>query len=532
VISLESWQTIRHLASLGKSQRFIAETLGISRDAVARAIKQEEHADYQREPSVQQMLGGFQPVVEQGLARGLSGKRLFDAVRQSGYSGSQATFYRWLAGVQQERATSNGACRFETGPAEQAQFDWSPYLLEIGGSIQRVIIYSVILGYSRRIHFYPSLSEKQDSVIEGLEVGLRHFGGSCRFVLIDNAKAMVLQHRHRQLVWNPCFLAFCGHYRVQPIASTPVHPQTKGKVENPFRHLESGLLTGASWRDWRHLGEDLQDYELRREQRVHGTTRQTPAQRFEQERESLVALPARPFLGCLQNVRQLNNDGLFSFRGTRYCVPASPGLRDVRVRTRQGRELLVFDAAGKEIICHTIAPDHSPPVIVPECYEHLKARRRLSLATQMTLIRHRFPESPIVEEFLSCLLERHAHHPEDTLSGVLQLLEAVPDGSALSVLAEAVSLRLPDPATLSQLLARPPRELASTGIALAPIPLNRPLARSCVETLPALDVERPLSDYAALLPTTESIEMSAKSTPVNTSDPERTIPHDTENDRQ
>jgi hypothetical protein len=340
-------------------------------------------------------------------------------------------------------------------------------------------------------------------------------------------------------VWNPCFLAFCGHYRVQPIASTPVHPQTKGKVENPFRHLETGLLTGSSWRDWHHLGEDLQEYEHQREQRVHGTTRQTPVQRFEQEREDLLTLPARPFLGCLQNVRQLNNDGLFSFRGTRCCVPASAGLRDVRVRTRQGRELLVFDAHGKEIICHTIAPDHSPPVIVPECYEHLKARRRLSLATQMTLIRQRFPGTAIVEEFLSSLLERHAHHPEDALSGVLQLLEAVPDDIALSVLAEAVSLRLPDPATIAQLLARPRHNVVSVGIAPPPTPLNRPLARSCdtttrrvcVEPLPALDVERPLSEYAALLPPTESIreesiEMTAKSTPVNTSDLERTIRHD------
>jgi transposase len=141
VISLESWQTIRHLAALGKSERFISKTLGISRDAVVRAIKQTEHSDYQREPSVHEMLGGFQPVVEQGLARGLSGKRLFDAVRQSGYSGSQATFYRWLSAIKrerQERIGSEGACRFETGPAEQAQFDWSPYQLEIGGSIQRL----------------------------------------------------------------------------------------------------------------------------------------------------------------------------------------------------------------------------------------------------------------------------------------------------------------------------------------------------------------------------------------------------------
>jgi transposase len=513
VISLETWQTVRHLASLGKSQRFIAQTLGISREAVARAIKQEEHSEYQRQATVQQKLEDFRPVVEQGLARGLTGQRLLAAVSQSGYSGSPATFYRWLASIQKQRESANAACRFETGPAEQAQFDWSPYLLEVGGVLVRVIVYSVVLGYSRRIHFYPSLSEKQDSVIEGLEVGLRHFGGACRFVLIDNAKAMVLKHRHRQLVWNPCFLAFCGHYRIQPIASTPVHPQTKGKVENPFHHLEAGLFTGSVFRDWQHLGEAIQAYEHQREQRVHQTTKQTPTQRFESERALLLPLPTRPFLGCLQHLRQLNNDGLFSFLGNRYCVPANPGQKEVRVRTRQGRELLVFDASGKQLICHSLAPAGSPPVIVPECYKHLRARRRLSLSTQMTLLRQRFPGSAVVEEFLACLLVRHTHHPEEPLSGVLQLLEAVADEVALGVLAEAVSLRLPDPATLAQLLARPKTHGSATAqqTATVPVPLNQPV--------PALDVERPLSAYAACLPPDAAPPQKTQSDPKKESFP-------------
>jgi transposase len=490
VISLETWQTVRHLVSIGKSQRFIARTLGISRDAVARALKQEEHSQYQREPTVQQTLEAFRPVVEQGLARGLSGQRLLAAVRQSGYVGSTATFYRWLADVQKERASAQATCRFETGPAEQAQFDWSPYLLQIGGECVRVVVYALVLGYSRRIHFYPSRCERQDSVLEGLEVGLRHFGGSCRFVLIDNAKTMVLSHRHRQLVWNPCFLAFCGHYRIQPIAATPVHPQTKGKIENPFHHLETGLLQGGAWRDWAHLGEQIQAYEQAREERVHHTTRQPPAQRFEQERATLLTLPARPFVGCLQHARQLNNDGLFSFRGVRYCVPATKGVREVRVRTKQGRELLVYDASANLLICHTLRPAGSPPVLLPECYQHLKARRRLSLATSMALLRQRFSGSEVVESFLTCLLARHTHHPEDPLSGVVQLLEGVPDEVALLALSEAVNLQRADPATVGALLA--PKMAGTPPQSPDPAPLSG--------LVPALDVERPLSVYGACLP--------------------------------
>ncbi len=149
MISLESWQIARHLAKLGKSQRDIAETLGISRDAVARAIKQEEYSPYDRQPTAQKELEAFQTEVEQGLRRGLNGKRLLGCVRISGYQGSAATFYRWLAQLQKEQATLHTSSRFETGPAEQAQFDWSPYTLQIGDGAARIIVYSLALGYSQ-----------------------------------------------------------------------------------------------------------------------------------------------------------------------------------------------------------------------------------------------------------------------------------------------------------------------------------------------------------------------------------------------
>jgi transposase len=176
VINLETWQTIRHLASIGKSHRFIARTLGITRKAVAKAIEEECSPAYERNALVKEALAPFQPEVEKGLSRGVPGERLYAAVRQSGYTGSRSTFYRWLAGVRAEYAAGRSACRFETGPADQSEFDWSPYLLDIGGIQTGVIVYSQVLGYSRRPHWYPSLSVRQDSVQEAIEEGWRHFG--------------------------------------------------------------------------------------------------------------------------------------------------------------------------------------------------------------------------------------------------------------------------------------------------------------------------------------------------------------------
>src|SRR5207237_7468945 len=131
--------------------------------------------------------------------------------------------------------------------------------------------------FSRRVHWFPSLAVDQEAVTEGLEVGLRHFGGACRFLLVDNAKVFLTAHRGADVRWNAAFLRFAGHYRFAPIAGGVRHPQGKGKVENPFGHLEELCLRGRAWRDWDHFQAELTAFEQRWEQRVHGTTKVPPA---------------------------------------------------------------------------------------------------------------------------------------------------------------------------------------------------------------------------------------------------------------
>jgi transposase len=497
VITLEDWQTIRHLAAAGHSQRAIARIVKRSRKAVAHALKDDSPPVYEREPFRKVALEGFRAVVEQGLEAGLCGSRMLCSLRGSGYGGSDATFYRWLAQVRKERSAEQGSCRFETGPGEQAQFDWSPYTLRIGGSQLRVLVYALLLGYSRRVHWYPSLSEKQDSVLEAIEAGWRHFGGACRYLLTDNAKSMVLRHRRSEVRWNSQFLALCGHYRVQPIAATPGHPQTKGKVENPFRVLENRFLKGSEWRDFDHLTEDLARFEAQWEQREHQTTRVAPSARFEEERPRLLALPREPFLGCLHHLREVSLDGLFSFDGTRYCVPVHLGLTQVRVRSRQGREIVVYHPKGEEVIRHPLMPRGSAPQLRPECYENCQRRRRACLLGLLAEFRRRFEAAAVAELYLRRLLSRHPNHPEDALGRVLALLETVPDAVALMAIADAIEYNLLDPKYLPDFLSRYLRPAQAIGAA-CPQPPYQP---SASQPLPALDVERTLDGFAALLPT-------------------------------
>jgi transposase len=526
VITVQTWHTIRGLAAQGCSHRFIARTLGVSRKTVRRALRGDAPATYGRKPVVQESLQAFRPDAQAGIRRGKAGLVLLEEARQAGYAGSDATFYRWLGQVRAATRRGDASVRFETGPAEQSQFDWSPYTVSLGAQLLDVIVFAHVLGYSRRIHFTPSLAADQESILDALEEGWRHFGGACGQLVIDNAKSMVLRHRRSHVEWNACFLALCGAYRVTPIAATPGHAQTKGKVENPFRVLETRLIKGGQWRDWEHFAADLAAYEAQREERTHSTTRQTPQARFEHERSLLLPLPARPFLGCPAQLRHVNNDGLFSFRANRYAVPQTQaaGIQMVRVRVRQGRELLVYDLAGKLLIRHPLNPPHSPPAIPPECYAGLRPSRR-SLMGLVAEFRQHYGSAGCAREYLDLLLARHSHRPEDPLGEVLALLASVPADVAVQALARCVEYRLPEPRMLEAFLTRQlaQGQLAQGQLAQGqqPIPLAQASGASMPPTsptsptspaspavgaaspLPCLDVERPLTDYASLLPKEE-----------------------------
>src|SRR5207247_8761526 len=136
---------------------------------------------------------------------------------------------------------------------------------------------------------------------------------------VDDATGSPTPHQGSDVHANANLHRLAGHYRFQPIAATPRHPQGKGKVENPFRHLEQRFLLGTDWRDFEHFEVELGAFQARWETRVHGTTKVPPVTRFAEERPALLPLPATPFFGWHEAFRQASKDRLISYGG----VPCS-----------------------------------------------------------------------------------------------------------------------------------------------------------------------------------------------------------------
>lgn len=105
--------------------------------------------------------------------------------------------------------------RYETKPAEQMQYDWSPYTVQIDGNSVKINVHQTILGFSRYKFYDVSLYVTGSDVYTALEESFLFFGGVSERIQVDNATVFVTNASKDNLVWNSRFLSLCGFYGIK-----------------------------------------------------------------------------------------------------------------------------------------------------------------------------------------------------------------------------------------------------------------------------------------------------------------------------
>lgn len=223
----------------------------------------------------------------------LSAIRLFDECRAAGYAGGYSQLKAYVAGVR-PRPAPEPIVRFETGPGEQAQFDFAEVRCPWGKRYALL----VVLGYSRVlfVEFVPRQTAL--TVMLGLERAFASFGGVPHEILFDQMKSVIVgDHRPTggRLLENPEFLRFAAHWGFRIRACRPYRAKTKGKVERPIRYVRGNFLYGRTFLGDADLAEQCTRWLAQANQRVHGTTRVTPLSRLPEEQAALLPLAARPY---------------------------------------------------------------------------------------------------------------------------------------------------------------------------------------------------------------------------------------------
>jgi transposase len=328
MVEPEAVTTLLRLRALGWGSKRIARELGISRGTVKRYAEAGGWQPF-KQPARRKLLDGLDEWLRERFRRHRGNA---DVVRQElaaekGIVASLRTVQRAVEPYRQELlAEARATVRFETAPGRQLQIDFGERLVEIAGRKVKVFLFVATLGYSRRLHVRAFHHERQESWFDGMESAFLAFGGVPEEVLLDNARALVIEHdaESRTVVFNAKLLAFARHWGFRPRACAPYRARTKGKTERGVGYVKRNAIAGRSFASWEAFEAHLAGWERDiANARVHGTTGEAPMVRF--ARDEAAALQPRcdrpPFRTCRTLERRVRNDCAIEIDGNAYSVP-------------------------------------------------------------------------------------------------------------------------------------------------------------------------------------------------------------------
>lgn len=324
----------------------IADELGTTRNTVRHYLRLGHHQPYSRKRSPHLLdphldwlkvrffaLGGNTRVLLRELA---------DKGIKVGYSVLVRTVRPWR---REQEAKARATVRFETLPGQQLQVDFGELFISIANVLTKVYVCVLTLGYSRRGFVKAFLGEQLEHWLAALQSGFIYFGGVPNELLIDNAKALVIDHNVKlgQVTFNKNFLKFCEHHGTKPRACRPFRARTKGKVESGVGYVKDNALADKNFESFAALEEHLAKWTAEvSDVRVHGTTHERPLDRFPTEQKALLPLKVMaPILIPLERI--VASDCFVDVATNRYSVPYQYIGRKTEVVVNEGHIIVRCD---------------------------------------------------------------------------------------------------------------------------------------------------------------------------------------------
>lgn len=372
MVEAEAVRQMRDLAARGLGTKRIAAELGLARNTVRRYLRGGPAAEVQERPAARRLDEVARSEAVSIFESAAEGNAVVVAriLAERGIDASVRTVQRAVADRRRElRAADLASVRYETAPGRQMQIDFGERRVWVGDQQVKVHFLVAVLSHSRRIFVKAFLHERQDAWLDGIALAFRHFGGVPLELLGDNARCLVLgRDRQAQTVtFHPAYVAFCRDWDVQPRACQPYRARTKGKTESGVKYVKRNAIAGRRFESFAALEAYLAEWMVLADLRIHGTTHEVPATRFERdERQALRPLPARPLpIRGKRLRRRVALDALVDVETVRYSVPhrlvrdhVEVLVTEVEVRVFHGAEVVAIHDRSFEPYARVIDPRH------------------------------------------------------------------------------------------------------------------------------------------------------------------------------
>ena len=284
-----------------------------------------ERKQYQPRPTVSRpsKLDAFKGAIVRLLTQhAYSARQLFQRLKAEGYAGGYSILKEYIRKVRPPRSPAFLTLRFE--PGECAQLDWGcAGSISVGSTRRRLSFLAMALCYSRQLYVEFTLAETLEHFLAAQQNAFACFGGVPRKMMIDNLKSAVLSHPAGQpAVFNERYLDFAAFHGFAIKACNVRAANEKGIVENAVGYVKKSFLNGLDL-----TGLEAVNTAARRwldevaNVRIHGQTRQKPAELWALEKPKLLPLALNVYdVGLVRDVHATNRCRVV-FDTNHYSVP-------------------------------------------------------------------------------------------------------------------------------------------------------------------------------------------------------------------
>jgi transposase len=290
-----------------------------------------------------------------------------DLVDQFGFAGAYGSVKRFVARLRQRQPEQFD--RLEFLPGEEMQVDYgegAPTRVPGTERYRKPRLFVATLRYSRRSFRRVVWKSSQETWARLHEQAWRYFGGSCRYVVLDNLKEGVLRPDLYEPELNPVYAATLAHYGVVGDPARVRDPNRKGSVENAIGHTQATALKGRRFESLEEQNEFLEHWERKwAAPRIHGSTRRQVQAMFEEERPLLQPLPMLGMQYFTEAQRTVCDDTCVRIDHSSYAARPAPIGSRVLVRLFE-RRIEIRDLKTQALLRTHARVERPGTVVLPQ----------------------------------------------------------------------------------------------------------------------------------------------------------------------
>jgi len=290
-----------------------------------------------------------------------------DLVDLYGFDGAYNSVKRFAARLQVHQPEQFDRLSF--APGEEMQVDYGEgALTRVPGTdrYRKPRLFVATLRYSRRSFRRVVWKSGQQEWAQLHEQAWRYFGGSTRYVVLDNLKEGVLKPDLYEPELNPVYAATLAHYEVVADPARVRDPNRKGTVENAIGHTQATALKGRRFESIEEQNTYLEHWESKwAATRIHGVERRQVQAMFEEEKAHLQPLPITGMQYFTEVQRTVCDDSCVRIDHSSYAARPAPIGSRVLVRLFE-RRFEIRDLRTQQLLRTHTRVDRPGTVVLPQ----------------------------------------------------------------------------------------------------------------------------------------------------------------------